>query len=192
MVHSWDEYAAEWESNPATAQFSDLVFAELQALNKLEGAHVIDFGCGTGLLSQRMSPHARSIVALDASEAMIEELDTKMLSNVEPVVDELTRGLIAQHPAFRRQFDLIVASSVCGFLPNFEETASLIYALLDEQGIFVHWDWLSSDANEGLTLESAHQTLHAAGFSNIEISIPFEMEGQDGELAPVLMGVAYK
>jgi hypothetical protein len=131
-------------------------------------------------------------VALDASEAMIEELDKKMLSNVEPVVDQLTRGLIAQHPAFRNQFDLIVASSVCGFLLNFEETASLIYALLDEKGIFVHWDWLAEDANEGLTQESAHQALHAAGFSDIEISIPFELKTQNGKSAPVLMGVAYK
>lgn len=90
MVHNWDDYATEWEANPATTQFSDLVFAELQALHSLQGANVLDFGCGTGLLSQQMAPLVRSIVALDASEAMIEELDKKTLANVEPVVDYLT------------------------------------------------------------------------------------------------------
>ncbi|MPW36282.1 class I SAM-dependent methyltransferase [Vibrio sp. B1Z05] len=192
MVHNWDDYATEWEANPATAQFSDLVFAELQALHSLKGANVLDFGCGTGLLSQKMAPLARSIVALDASEAMIEELDKKTLANVEPVVDYLTRGLVAQHPAFRKQFDLVVASSVCGFVASFQETATIIHSLLDEQGIFVHWDWLSDDAEGGLTQESAHSMLHSAGFTDIEISIPFEITMADGTSQPVLMGVAYK
>lgn len=192
MVHNWDEFAAGWESDKTTTQFSDLVFQELLALNKLEAAKVIDFGCGTGLLSQRMAPLARNIVALDSSEAMIEELDKKLLDNVEPVVDELTRGLVAQHPAFRGQFDLVVASSVCGFLEDFQEAASIIHSLLDVDGVFVHWDWLAQDESEGLTQESAHQALHDAGFIDIELSVPFEVTLSDGTIAPVLMGVAYK
>ena len=46
---------------------------------------------------------------------MIEELDKKELPNVEPVVDILSRGLAAQHPAFRNQFDLVAhdAASPC-------------------------------------------------------------------------------
>ncbi|OBT13648.1 SAM-dependent methyltransferase [Vibrio sp. UCD-FRSSP16_10] len=192
MVHNWDDYAAKWESHSATTQFSELAFTELKALHSLKGANVLDFGCGTGLLSQQMAPLVRSIVALDASEAMIEELDKKMLSNVEPVVDQLTRGLVAQHPAFRKQFDLVVASSVCGFLPNFTEVASVIYSLLDEQGIFVHWDWLTDGQERGMTQEVAHATLHNAGFTDIEISIPFEVTIEDGSVQPVLMAVAYK
>ncbi|CAM3071145.1 class I SAM-dependent DNA methyltransferase [Vibrio rarus] len=192
MKHNWDDYAAQWESDPATAQFSDQAFAELQALQSVTGANILDFGCGTGLLSQRMAPLAKSIVALDASEAMIEELDKKALHNVEPVVDELTRGLVAQHPAFRKQFDIVVASSVCGFVADFKETAVIIHSLLDELGVFVHWDWLSDDSDQGLTQQSAHSILHGAGFTDIEISIPFDIKMKDGSSKPVLMGVAYK
>ncbi len=191
-MHNWDEYAAEWESNKTATQFSDLVFQELLALNKLSSSRVIDFGCGTGLLSERMSPLARNIVALDSSEAMIEELDKKLLTNVEPVVDKLSRGLAAQHPAFRGQFDLVVASSVCGFLENFKDSAFIIHSLLDSDGVFVHWDWLAQNESEGLTQESAHKALHDAGFSDIELSIPFSITLEDGQDAPVLMGVAYK
>ncbi len=110
MAHNWDEAAKEWESNPATEQFSQSVFNQLKDLVSLNGARVLDLGCGTGLLSQKISPLAKDIVALDSSEEMIEELDKKQLSNVEPVVDGLTRGLVAQHPAFRGQFDVVVAS----------------------------------------------------------------------------------
>lgn len=148
MAHDWDEYAANWEKDPATHAFAQSVFEHLTKILSLQGKHILDFGCGTGLLSQRMSPFARDIVALDSSEAMIEELDRKELRNVEPVVDCLTRGLVAQHPAFRKQFDLVVASSVCAFLPNLQDVTDIIFTLVDEGGYFVHFDWLADGKSE--------------------------------------------
>lgn len=117
MAVDWDAVAETWEHNEAVQTFADQVFASLSELTQVSNKTILDFGCGTGILSQQLAPMAKSIVALDSSEAMIEVLEEKNLSNVEPVVDMLTRGLVAQHPAFRGQFDLVVASSVCGFIP---------------------------------------------------------------------------
>lgn len=89
MSNEWDEYAATWENNEATNAFAQACFKELTQLTSLKRKSVLDFGCGTGLLSQLMSPETKEIVALDGSEAMIEELDKKGLDNVEPVVDLL-------------------------------------------------------------------------------------------------------
>ncbi|WCE32373.1 class I SAM-dependent DNA methyltransferase [Vibrio sp. SCSIO 43137] len=191
MAHNWDEDAAKWESNQATGEFAEQAFAQLTKLINLSGKRVIDFGCGTGLLSQKISPLAKEIVALDSSELMIEELDKKMLINVEPVVDQLTRGLIAQHPAFRGQFDCVVASSVCGFLEDYQEAATLVYSLLEEDGMFVHWDWLASEGEEGLTEKQAKKTLTKAGFNSVAISVPFEITSEQGTLK-VLMAVGQK
>ncbi|WP_417869862.1 class I SAM-dependent DNA methyltransferase [Vibrio furnissii] len=193
MAHDWDEYAADWEKDEATTVFAQNVFHQLNKLISLEGKHVLDFGCGTGLLSQLMSPVAKDIVALDASEAMIEELDKKELVNVEPVVDHLTRGLVAQHPAFRKQFDVVVASSVCGFVPNHEEMAEIIYTLLDEGGLFVHWDWLvdDNDPDFGLSERDAHAMLTQAGFATVEVSKVFDVKTPQGVM-PVVMGVGRK
>jgi len=66
MAHNWDEDAAKWESNKATGEFAEQVFAQLTKLINLSGKRVIDFGCGTGLLSQKISPLAKEIVALDS------------------------------------------------------------------------------------------------------------------------------
>ncbi len=79
MVRDWDECAAEWEQNTSTALYSELAYAELQKLIDIKRKRFIDFGCGTGLLSQKLSPLAKDIVALDSSESMIEELDKKWL-----------------------------------------------------------------------------------------------------------------
>ncbi len=168
MAHDWDEYAANWEKDPATHAFAQSVFEHLTKILSLQGKHILDFGCGTGLLSQRMSPFARDIVALDSSEAMIEELDRKELRNVEPVVDCLTRGLVAQHPAFRKQFDLVVASSVCAFLPNLQDVTDIIFTLVDEGGYFVHFDWLADGKSEiGLSTTEIESVLRNAGFSAV-------------------------
>ncbi|MDE1211028.1 class I SAM-dependent DNA methyltransferase [Vibrio aestuarianus] len=193
MANEWDEYAAEWEQDESTTIFAQNVFQQLQKLASLNGKHVFDFGCGTGLLSQLMSPQVKDIVALDSSEAMIEELDKKELSNVEPVVDFLTRGLVAQHPAFRKQFDLVVASSVCGFVPNLSEVLTIIHSLLDDNGLFVHWDWLvaEDDPEYGLSQRQIETLLKDAGFGQVETSVAFEMQTKNG-LAPVVMGVGRK
>lgn len=190
MANEWDEYAANWEKDQATGQFSQSVFSELEKLINLEDVRVLDFGCGTGLLSQKLSPLVKDIVAIDGSEAMVEELDKKELPNVEPVVDLLSRGLAAQHPAFRRQFDLVVASSVCGFLPNFQDSVSLIYTLLEDDGLFVHWDWLVEDesAHYGLSVQKIENVLSAAGFDDVQVSVPFEIDAGKGA-QKVVMGV---
>ena len=193
MAQNWDEYAASWEQDEATVVFANNVFEQLNKLTSLEGKHVLDFGCGTGLLSQWMSPLAKDIVSLDSSEAMIEELDKKELANVEPVVDHLTRGLVAQHPAFRNQFDLVVASSVCGYVANLDEVAEIIYSLLDEGGLFVHWDWLvaEDDPEFGLSESEVKSTLTKAGFTDIETVTAFEVATPQGVM-PVIMGIGRK
>ncbi|AYO07449.1 class I SAM-dependent methyltransferase [Vibrio parahaemolyticus] len=188
MAQDWDGLAKNWESNPATEQFAQSVFAQLQQLTQLDGIKVLDFGCGTGQLSQLLSPIVKDIVALDASEAMIEELDKKELLNVEPVVDALSRGLVAQHPAFRGQFDLVVASSVLAFVDDVESSLDIAHSLLNEGGYFVHFDWVAESEQDGFTLSRSENALSNAGFVDVEAKKVFDIIS-DGQTMSVLMGV---
>lgn len=188
MAQDWDGLAKNWESNPATEQFAQSVFAQLQQLTQLDGIKVLDFGCGTGQLSQLLSPIVKDIVALDASETMIEELDKKELLNVEPVVDALSRGLVAQHPAFRGQFDLVVASSVLAFIDDVESSLDIAHSLLNEGGYFVHFDWVAESEQDGFTLSRSENALSNAGFVDVEAKKVFDITS-DGQTMSVLMGV---
>ncbi|EGQ8505023.1 SAM-dependent methyltransferase [Vibrio parahaemolyticus] len=188
MAQDWDGLAKNWESNPATEQFAQSVFAQLQQLTQLDGIKVLDFGCGTGQLSQLLSPIVKDIVALDASEAMIEELDKKELLNVEPVVDALSRGLVAQHPAFRGQFDLVVASSVLAFVDDVESSLDIAHSLLNDGGYFVHFDWVAESEQDGFTLSRSENALSNAGFVDVEAKKVFDITS-DGQTMSVLMGV---
>ncbi|HHF3071917.1 TPA: class I SAM-dependent methyltransferase [Vibrio diabolicus] len=188
MAQDWDGLAKNWESNPATEQFAQSVFEQLQQLTQLDGIKVLDFGCGTGQLSQRLSPVVKDIVALDASEAMIEELDKKELANVEPVVDALSRGLVAQHPAFRGQFDLVVASSVLAFVEDLDASLKISNSLLNHGGYFVHFDWIAESEQDGFTLAKSERALKDAGFTEVESQHVFDITS-DGKTMPVLMGL---
>ncbi|MEE3877137.1 class I SAM-dependent DNA methyltransferase [Vibrio natriegens] len=188
MAQDWDGLAKSWESNPATTQFAQSVFEQLQQLTQLDGIKVLDFGCGTGQLSQLLSPLVKDIVALDASEEMIEELDKKELANVEPVVDTLSRGLVAQHPAFRGQFDLVVASSVLSFLDDADSALSIAHSLLNHGGHFVHFDFVSESGQDGFTEASSEAALIKAGFTDVETKNVFEITS-DGKSMSVIMGV---
>ncbi|WP_395354573.1 class I SAM-dependent DNA methyltransferase [Vibrio sp. D3] len=188
MAQDWDGLAKNWESNPATEQFAQSVFEQLQQLTQLDGIKVLDFGCGTGQLSQRLSPMVKDIVALDASEAMIEELDKKELANVEPVVDALSRGLVAQHPAFRGQFDLVVASSVLAFVEDIDASLKISHSLLNHGGYFVHFDWIAESEQDGFTLAKSERALKDAGFTEVESQHVFDITS-DGKTMPVLMGL---
>ncbi len=194
MSNEWDDYAGMWEQDESTHEFSRSVFETLTQITSIDRKHILDFGCGTGLLSQRMHESAKSIVALDASEAMIEELDKKALEKVEPVVDVLSRGLAAQHPAFRKQFDLVVASSVCGFLANYQDVVDIIYSILENGGHFVQWDWLKEDSSSqdyGMTAARIKSSLYSVGFNDVSVSEAFTIETKTGKRS-VIMGVGYK
>lgn len=194
MANNWDALAAHWEDDDINIEFVESAFKELEKCVDINNKHILDFGCGSGLLCEFVAPKAKSVVALDSSEAMIEELDKKELKRVEPVVDQLTRGLVAQHPAFRKQFDVVLASSVCGYLnENLAECLSIIYSLLDKGGVFIHWDWIHDDEDRtsGVSMIEMQDELIQAGFSEVKITQIFRLRAAKGDGA-VMMGVAIK
>lgn len=187
--NEWDEYADDWDLNPQTATYASNAYSELQKVYKLKNARIFDFGCGTGLLTELLSPSAAEIVALDSSSKMIEALRKKNLQNVHAMSASLTTSFIKTEACLNSKFDLIVASSVCAFLPDYSETLSLLKSLLKEGGTFVQWDWLSSgeEKSMGFSVDELHTNLKNTMFRNIKISEPFDIEGM-----AVVMAVAQK
>ena len=141
-INEWDDFADQWDSNPSAKKYANNAFEELNKVVKLNKAMVLDFGCGTGLLSEKLSSYADQVVALDGSLKMIEQLKQKSISNVTPIADFLSPELIDNEPQLGREFDLITASSVCAFLPDYKATLKLLRSLLKPRGFFIQWDWL--------------------------------------------------
>ena len=193
MSENWDQYAEEWDTNEDVKIYSEKAYKTLLETFEIEGLNILDFGCGTGLLTEKMAPFAHRILAVDSSEKMISVLKDKRLKNVITLAVNLSEETMRANKFLQVKFDLIVASSVCAFLPDFEKTLRLLKTLLIPNGHFVQWDWLETikDPGFGFTNNRIESAFINSGFQVLSISKPFSLTSKDGEMK-VIMGVAKK
>lgn len=199
---NWDGLATTWDDNVGVDVYADRAFGALTEhvvplLPAMSSSRVLDFGCGTGQLTARLSPRVGSLVALDVSLAMVEVLRRKAsrlaLANVTAIVADLEQGHPDQCEALRSPFDVIVASSVCAFLAQFQQTLGVLAGLLKPGGIFVQWDWQPRDEEPGLGLSAAQMSAayQQVGLEPLRAAPSFEMN-VEGKTQVVIMGVARK
>lgn len=189
MKNEWDEYAVDWDINSDVVNYSNLAFQSLSETINIDGTDIFDFGCGTGLLTERLAKKANWIVALDPSVEMTKVLKRKNLANVSVISDYLTSQLLNECDSLSRKFDLIVASSVCGFLPDYKESLTIVKSMLKPNGIFVQWDWLNEDENlDGMSKETIRNGFNEVGLELTSLTEPFSLSSEKGEMK-VLMAV---
>jgi predicted TPR repeat methyltransferase len=190
LSNEWDEYAGDWDSNEDVLQYSENAYQSLRSLVSLDDWNVLDFGCGTGCLTEKIAKHADRVVALDTSSVMLAVLEEKCLSNVFTVGEELSSELLVSNSFLQSKYDLIVASSVCGFLPDYKGTLRLLKSLLAPGGWFIQWDWLATEgeSDHGLTKATMLGALVGAELESVAVSVSFSMVSTKGEME-VLMGV---
>lgn len=188
-MDSWDDYAKNWDQDPDVGRYSALVFEQLRAALDPSGLVVLDFGCGTGPLTERLAPAASQVVALDTSPKMIEVLKAKALPGVTTHCGPLGDLL----PERAGQFDLIVASSACAFVPDFAGLLQQAVPLLKPGGRWVQWDWALKPGAEGVGFvpSELEGMLKEAGLVSVQLSQPFALSGPDGEM-PVVQALASK
>jgi ubiquinone/menaquinone biosynthesis C-methylase UbiE len=93
--------------------YQDNLLPALNAVTQIEGKRIVEFGAGTGRLTRLLAPHARSIVAFDAYEPMLNVAERRLnalhLSN--------WRVAVADHrnvPVESQGADLAIAGwSIC-------------------------------------------------------------------------------
>lgn len=191
MSDSWDDCAEEWDGNEDAILYSKKAFNTLIEQVSLKGLNILDFGCGTGLLTEQISPLANRIVALDSSKKMVSILNSKNLPNVTTLSESLSEDAINKNTSLQNKFNLIVASSVLGFIPEYESTLILLKSLLVPNGILVQWDWLSpsKDSGLGLSEEKVEIAYRETGFKVTSINKPFSLTSSKGTMK-VLMAIA--
>jgi predicted TPR repeat methyltransferase len=191
MTENWDDFAGGWEKNADVILFSEKALESLLNVLNPEGLRVLDLGCGTGLLTEKLATNASQVIGIDPSEKMISALNKKNLQHVFAVNSELSDDLIRSNNLFLSKFDLVVASSVCAFLPDYEGTVNLVKRILVPNGLFVQWDWLKSGGSDdfGLTEERIESAFATSGLKLQSMKKAFTMQGDQGPMA-VLMGVA--
>ncbi len=191
--NSWDEFATDWDTRADTRLYAERAFESWNRkiaplVTDLTESRVLDFGCGTGLLTEKLARHCGHIVAVDISAGMINVLQRKVvdkhIDNITPLVTAIDSAAINENPELSEKFDLVVASSVCSFLPDYDATLRDLSSALKPGGLFVQWDWLSE-----MPIERIRGAYETSGLINLGVEQAFVMTMED-ESMPVVLGIA--
>jgi 2-polyprenyl-3-methyl-5-hydroxy-6-metoxy-1,4-benzoquinol methylase len=107
---NFDQAAASWDQEPGRVRLADdIAQAIIKERIVTPDMDVMDFGCGTGLLTLRLQPFVHSITGVDSSQGMLDVLKLKIknmnLSNVKAKCLDIEKG-----GALQGSYHLIVSS----------------------------------------------------------------------------------
>lgn len=191
----FNRQAAQWDIKPERLRLSEMVAEHLRDRVRLERdrTDMLEFGCGTGNLSILLHPYVRSILAVDAAEAMLGQLAQKVRE--AGIRNIASRLLDIEHEVRllpRAGFDLVVAQMVLHHLQEPLKVVAELKKLLRPQGVFCLVDLDREDGSfhdadvfiphNGFAREELAQNLERAGFFAVTFSTPFVIEkpGRDG------------
>jgi ubiquinone/menaquinone biosynthesis C-methylase UbiE len=94
---NFDQEAANWDQVTGRVKVAhDIAQSMIQEIILTPDMDVLDFGCGTGLLTFALQPFVRSITGVDSSQGMLNVFKTKIkeqnLSNVKADHLDLDKG----------------------------------------------------------------------------------------------------
>ena len=165
--------AATWDENPGRVMMArDVARAILGTVQPGPDMDVLDFGCGTGLLTLALQPHVRTITAVDSSQGMLDVLDVKIreqnLANVRTRLVDLDRRDELPGP-----FDLAVSSMTFHHIRDVGMLLDRIAGVLRPAGRIAVADL---DSDEGKFHDSDDSVFHN-GFDRCVMMKSFETAG---------------
>jgi len=173
----FDRKAREWDKKAMRRELAAAVSAAIAGLGLDPTMRIMDFGCGTGLVSLPLAEKVGHILALDSSAGMIEVIEDKLtnqrIGNVEArCADIVTADLPTD-------FDLILTSMtlhhiedidpiLAGFHRLLKKGGRVAIADLDaEDGSFHRHD--SGEKHHGFDHQELRRRLQSIGFEAIDV-----------------------
>lgn len=170
---NFDPAAATWDENPTRVQLAgDVARAIRGAVNLMPAMDVLDFGCGTGLLTLQIRPQVNSITGIDTSRGMLDVLAAKIqaqgLTNVKTRLVDLD---LDELPA--AAYDLVVSSMTFHHVADVRAALAKLAAAIRPGGFLAVADL---DKDDGKFHESPEGVFHN-GFDRCIMKRHFEVTG---------------
>ena len=146
-IKRFDDAAADWEEKPQRVALARRVAEAIQqAIPLATSMQVLEYGCGTGMVSRALSPNVEKILAVDTSPRMLEVLRQKAraegIANIETLAHDLT-----QHPLSAENFDLVMSSMTLHHIPDIEALLPRLLATLKPGGYLAVADLVTEDGS---------------------------------------------
>lgn len=159
-MQKFDREASTWDQNPLKTKLaSDIAQAMLDELKPGRNDDLLEFGCGTGLVTLKLQPVVRSVLGVDNSTGMLRELSAKIadrgLNNITTKSIDLEKGEV-----LAGDFDIAVSSMTFHHIRDFAPLLRQIFAALRPGGRLGIADL---DLDDG-QFHDNNEGVHHAGF----------------------------
>jgi len=156
------EMIANVYDNPERIQLAKVSSNAIhEHLGDVKSKNAIDFGCGTGLVGMCLINEFSSMLFLDSSQNMIDQVKQKIshsnIGNAATLCFDFERDSLSDLHA-----DYIFMAQVLLHIDNVEEVLSRLYEVLNESGHLLIVDF---DKNEEVVSDLVHN-----GFDQMELS----------------------
>jgi len=179
-TRDFDKEAAGWDSNPMRVKLAgDIATALAHRVHLKPDMEVLDFGCGSGLLTLFLAPFVKSVIALDSSRGMLDVLEKKIVGqkivNVKPLYCDAmhVRGLVGKYNLITSSMALHHVEDAVGLINIFYDHllpgGFLAIADLDPDGGLFHDDKTQVFHN-GFDRERIKSYFKKFGFRDIAVS----------------------
>ncbi|MCX7738366.1 MAG: class I SAM-dependent methyltransferase [Hydrogenothermaceae bacterium] len=184
-MSKFDVAALTWDEKPARVNIARSVAEEVKDLVPLErNFKILDFGCGTGLVSFFLADSVGAIVGVDSSKGMVDVFNKKaQKSQINAAAYQMD---LMREDLKNRDFDLIVSSMTFHHIKDPVAILKKLNIYLKDNGYMAVADLLKEDGtfhedNEGVEhfgfdIEEFEGYLRASGFADVHKKIIFKVE----------------
>lgn len=199
QLRNFDAAAVNWDEKPRRVKLAEEISTAIAAAFPLSKEwEVLDFGCGTGLVTLKLAPKVRNVTGIDSSPGMIEQLKAKIeqsgFSNVRAELCDLGKGELPTG-----KYHLITSSMtlhhIAEIVPLLHTLKTLLHpggwialADLESEGGRFHED-PTGVFHTGFSSEDFIKMLDMAGFSSVSTTIAATIVKEDLSF-PVLLATA--
>ncbi|HYA42940.1 MAG TPA: class I SAM-dependent methyltransferase [Syntrophobacteraceae bacterium] len=173
----FDREAAFWDLDPGRVSLAEDIARAISDQGVLTpDMDLLEFGCGTGLLTLRLQPLVRSVVCVDSSMGMLgilkEKIENRSLTNITAQLMDPTKGEVLQG-----SYHLVVSSMTLHHVREIRPLIDQFYRIAAPRGYLCIAD-LDPDGGEfhgdndtvfhcGFDRGQMRRTLMEAGFGDI-------------------------
>ena len=188
MTQSFDDRAATWDDDPKKVERARVAAASVRSLVPLDPeGHVLEYGAGTGLLSQHLGDHVGTFTLADPSEGMREVLQRKVESGIFPGGQVSSLDLTVD-PVPAERYDLIISllamHHIIELAPVFKGFAELLnptghLCIIDLEAEDGSFHKPGFEGHDGFDRDELAGWLADAGFAPTRFEHCFDLEKND-------------
>ena len=178
-AHDFDDRAATWDDDPGKAERARQVAEAIRAAVPLDASmRVLEFGAGTGLLTQALRDDVGPVTLTDTSAGMRQVMADKIAAGAIP--DGRVWDLdLASGPLPDERFDLVVSLMALHHIPDTDTVLSNVAALLEAGGQLAIVDLDAEEGSfhghaapvhKGFERDALTAQLTAAGFVDVHVT----------------------